>query len=515
MSLYLKNYNIFKIKYIFSVIFILFNLILFTLSLDKINYHKIYFALFVILSTYNFLFCINIKSFFFEKFFTFYMWTGFVFFYFLHIIFFDQNYTFSIGNFNFDNPLHLKELYLVLIFFNLGILVSLIISKKYLFINYKIKDLKFNILIEKKINYFYLIFFFIILIIFFLNNHFKLFDYYFFSEPRYNNFLDSAFKWFFLFGFTSLTCIFLDLKLVKKNIMKLFYIICFQEFLFYLSILSRGCLFNSIAIFFALVSKNFISQKYSIKLVCITFFYIVFLFVINFYILIDKRASNSKDFQRYRGLDGVLFNETNDNSFINISANYYFGKTNSHITLNKFVDFQKENISNFPQSNFKKKIEQLVMTVKNRIFGIDSLMAIVAYEKKNFTLFKLSLEEKFNPGISSFFDTIRLQNNLNENTNNLTLPSIVGFLYYSGSYLFVLFSSILIMLICSLIEKFNIYLNNNIYLSALIGQLIAYRLWHFGYAPLNSYKYFLSIILSIFIIFVLTKILVKNKILIR
>ena len=155
------------------------------------------------------------------------------------------------------------------------------------------------------------------------------------------------------------------------------------------------------------------------------------------------------------------------------------------------------------------------MTVKNRIFGIDSLMAIVAYEKKNFTLFKLSLEEKFNPGISSFFDTIRLQNNLNENTNNLTLPSIVGFLYYSGSYLFVLFSSILIMLICSLIEKFNIYLNNNIYLSALIGQLIAYRLWHFGYAPLNSYKYFLSIILSIFIIFVLTKILVKNKILIR
>ena len=47
----------------------------------------------------------------------------------------------------------------------------------------------------------------------------------------------------------------------------------------------------------------------------------------------------------------------------------------------------------------------------------------------------------------------------------------------------------------------------------MIGQLIAYRLWHFGYAPLNSYKYFLSIILSIFIIFVLTKILVKNKIL--
>ena len=81
-------------------------------------------------------------------------------------------------------------------------------------------------------------------------------------------------------------------------------------------------------------------------------------------------------------------------------------------------------------------------------------MAIVSYDKKDFGLFKSSLKEDFNPGKVSFFDKIRLQNDKNELTNNVTLPSILGFLYYSGSKLFVFILIILIMLFFNLIEKF-------------------------------------------------------------
>ena len=67
---------------------------------------------------------------------------------------------------------------------------------------------------------------------------------------------------------------------------------------------------------------------------------------------------------------------------------------------------------------------------------------------------------------------------MNEISNNVTLPSIITFLYYSGSKLFVFISIILIMVLCNLFERLNILINNNVYLSALVGQLLAYRLWH-------------------------------------
>ena len=514
MSQYLKDYNLHKIKYIFSLIFILLNGIFYIFAVNKIEFYKFYFTIFIFLSIINFLISLNLKSYFFEKFFTFYIWTGFVFFYFLHIIFFNQKYSFNIGNFDFTNPLHLKELYFVLIFLNFGIFISLLISKKFLSFDYKLKNYKLSLFLEKKINLILLFLLVIIFFIFFINYNYKLFDYYYFSKARYNFFIDSFFKWFYLFGFTSIMCVFLDLKLIRKNLSKLFYIICVQEFLFYLSILSRGCLFNSLAIFFALISKNFINQKYSFRFISLAFFFIILLFTLNFYILIDKRGGdNIENFKNYRGLLNIQINRSNDLTITDFTYNYAINNNNFKFTKIKNLAEQKNNLlDKYKIEEFKNKIIRLIFVVKNRVFGIDSLMAIISYDKKGFPLLKSSIKENFNPGTTSFFDDIRQQNNANELTNNITLPSIVGFLYYSGSKLFVLISIILIMLFCNLIEKFNILLNKNIYLSALVGQLLAYRLWHFGYAPINSYKFLLSIFFTILICFFLSKVLSKLKI---
>ena len=266
--------------------------------------------------------------------------------------------------------------------------------------------------------------------------------------------------------------------------------------------------------FFCFNFKNYINQKYSLKFIFFTFFYIIILFGINFFILIDQRGGdNQENFKNYRGSSNIQLDHSNNFTFINLSTINI--KNNNNVTFIKVRNLAEKNNNlskKYSPEEFEAKFKRLIFVVKNRIFGIDSLMAIVSYDKKDFGLFKSSLKEDFNPGKVSFFDKIRLQNDENELTNNVTLPSIIGFLYYSGSKLFVFILIILIMLFFNLIEKFNIVLNKNIYLSALVGQLLAYRLWHFGYAPINSYKYLLSIILTILICFFLSKILLKLKI---
>ena len=507
MSQFIKDYNLFKLKYISSLIFLVTNLVFYTFAISHLDFFKSLFTLVVVLSMVNFLICFNSNSFFFEKFFTFYMWTGFVFFYYLHVIFFNQEYTFNIGTFDFSNKIHLKELYLVLVFLNLGILISIFLSRKFFKINYILSYYKLNSFFEKKTNLLIYFIIFIVISVFLINYRFKLFDYYYFSQPRYNFFTDSFLKWFFLFGFTSLMCIFLNLKLIKKKLTKFYYIIYIQEFLFYISILSRGCIFNSLAIFFASIAKNYVKYKYSLKFFAVTLFFLVFLFSVNFYILIDERKTNNlENMEKYRGFSNLLMHDYLENNFVNIK---YVENQKKEIFLSQQNNEQKK--ENFLQS-FKKKILRLILIVKNRIFGIDSLMAVVSYEKKGFDLLKLSIQENSNPGVSSFFDQLRLQNDKEELTNNVTLPSIVGFLYYSGSYLFILISIILIMLFCNLFEKLNIYFNNNIYLSAIIGQMLAYRLWHFGYAPINSYKILLSLLCTILLCYALTNAMVKLNI---
>ena len=151
----------------------------------------------------------------------------------------------------------------------------------------------------------------------------------------------------------------------------------------------------------------------------------------------------------------------------------------------------------FNSEIFKSRANQIFFSFKNRIFGVDSLMVLVGKENKSFQVVKDAFKEKFNPGKISFFDQIRSQKTKDVNNTNLTLPSLAGFLYYSGSKVFVFFALILIVILMNLFEKLNILLNSNIILTSLISQLIAYRMWHFGYAPLNSYKFFVAIIISI------------------
>ena len=84
-----------------------------------------------------------------------------------------------------------------------------------------------------------------------------------------------------------------------------------------------------------------------------------------------------------------------------------------------------------------------------------------------------------------------------------TLPGIISFLYYTGNIPFVLISLILIFIFFNFLENLiRFYTYSNVIFTCFISNMIATRLFHFGYAPKDSYLFFGSIILSfIFMIF--------------
>ena len=493
-----------KIKNFLAFLFLISGIVLTYLSLQELEKLQLYFFIFSTLSTLNILIVILNKTSFFNKFFSLYIWLGYFFSYTSHIIFFNENYNFPTGNFDFEDFNNRKELYIVLIIFNLSILISFLISNKYLYLRHKFSNIKLNKFYSKNTNLFLLSIISIILLISFSNIIYKFFDYYFFYKAKNPPILDAFFKWLYLFGFSSLMCIFLNLNQSKKIIIQLLIIYFVQEFLFYYSILSRGCIFNSLAIFAAFVIKYQFDKNYNYKII-LSFFVLIFsLFVINFYILIDERGgSNKENFENYR-------------SKLNLNIKYNIKKHSNSSLVNKINYYQPilnktENKTKLT-SDFVPKVKRLFFSIKNRVFGVDSLMVVIGYPNKGFDFLKESLNEKFDPGNTSIFDKIRYKNTISNQTRNITMPGILAFLYFSGSLSFVFIMTFLLILFCNLIEKINMLINNNIFLTSLISQLLAYRLWHFGYAPSNSYKILIAIFFSIILVYVTQRILLNFKI---
>jgi len=141
------------------------------------------------------------------------------------------------------------------------------------------------------------------------------------------------------------------------------------------------------------------------------------------------------------------------------------------------------------------------------------LLSVSQNKKKSFELFKSSLLEKKEIGeksfyIKNFFNNFKDNKYKNENLNTVITPGIVAFLYYSGSIIFLFFSIIAILLLCSLIEKlFFLYSGGNFILSNIIGFSLASRIAHFGYLPVNTFYFILSFIITFLLVFIINKII--------
>ena len=186
--------------------------------------------------------------------------------------------------------------------------------------------------------------------------------------------------------------------------------------------------------------------------------------------------------------------------------------------LSFYAVVQLRNI-NFVKSEFVKSkplefyIDEVFSLSVGRWVGIDALLSVSQNENNGFELFKSSLLEKKQIRkksfyIENFFKDFKYSKTENEKFNIVITPGIVAYLYYSGSLVFVFSMIILIIFICSMIEKLFLHFSgNNFILSNIIGYALATRVAHFGYVPYNTINYLLSLVGTLILVIIISRII--------
>jgi len=165
--------------------------------------------------------------------------------------------------------------------------------------------------------------------------------------------------------------------------------------------------------------------------------------------------------------------------------------------------------ANFNLSDFSKSTKILLL---DRWVGIEGVLAISTYPQRGWGLWNEAWKEKFSVNRTSFYDEniITSPYKYTDKTRHhfISLPGILAFFFYPGSYFFLFIGMMTVGLFAAAIE-FSVYKlgNKNLILCALLSQVVAYRYAHFGYVPGQSYLLFGSLFLNLFIIYFSDKIL--------
>ncbi len=321
-------------------------------------------------------------------------------------------------------------------------------------------------------------------------------------------------KWFLLFGFTTFSCFIFHVEITnlkKINIFTIF-IILFEVFSSYTSMLSRSFIINSSSLMLPIYQQSTkLLKKYDTKLM-ILFVFILFLTVLSVFTANHIRIEKLESFKaEYSELTEKKLDKLSDKDLAleQKLKNYNFEISNNEIKKN--LEF-KQNLYN--SSSIKPTpIKLIQFMIINRWTGIDSLILVSSSENKGYDLFLRALKEEKNYVDHTFYEKefgliVRKTNADTDKTimKGNTLPGIISFLYYTGSPVFLLLSIIVIFFIFNSLEIFLRYFtNNNLVFVCFISNMIATRLFHFGYAPKDSYMFLTSILLSIFFLSILMR----------
>lgn len=145
----------------------------------------------------------------------------------------------------------------------------------------------------------------------------------------------------------------------------------------------------------------------------------------------------------------------------------------------------------------------------DRWVGIEGVMSVVGKDGLGEELLHQALEERFDPAVTSFYDE-NFINSYHSNTDDgrhfISLPGYIAFLFYPGSYAFLFFAVAAFSAFAASLEYLTYrFAGRNLVLCALIAQVIAYRYTSFGYVPMQSYKLFGTIALTILMLYVADK----------
>ncbi len=298
--------------------------------------------------------------------------------------------------------------------------------------------------------------------------------------------LSGVYKWLLLFGLASFTAIILRFEFfINKSTTYLVVIIgMLESFLSSVSLFSRGMILNTSALVYGVMrSLKTYKTNSSIKFLIVSFVIFIAFFVSSIFLVTQFRTNNEL----------AMYQVTNNQI--------------SSLALSEEVS-----------RNLIVTGRNVKMLFLDRWVGIEGVMAISSYPKQGWELFFRALSENYSENESGFYDVIINSSYLNIDKSKYhyqSLPGMIAFLFYSGSYLFLFFSMVVLGFIAVFIEILTFKMGGkNLILCALIAQVVAYRYSHFGYVPKQSYLLFGAIFLNLFLVYMTNKWLCyfyKNK----
>ncbi|AKH20842.1 hypothetical protein [Sedimenticola thiotaurini] len=296
--------------------------------------------------------------------------------------------------------------------------------------------------------------------------------------------LNGIYKWLLLFGLASISALILrfEFALKKHTFLPAMTLVFLESFISNISMLSRGMILNGGALIYgvlAALKPHSIKASFRILLAAGIIFSVLF---IGSVLAVNYLRSES-------------FNLLRSESQELRSDGYPVDTKHSHVA---------------------KRIE-LTQKMTSPLFidrwvGIEGVMAVSSYPHLGWDLWKNALNESYNETETSFYDNNLIESpyiNTDKSAHHfISLPGIVAFFFYPGSFLFLFISTLMLGAVAASIEAFVFrFGGRNFILCSLIAQVVAFRYASFGYVPKQSYLLFGAILLNIIIIYLADKFL--------
>ncbi len=292
--------------------------------------------------------------------------------------------------------------------------------------------------------------------------------------------LGGVYSWLLLFGMSSFVALVLQFELRVAGRITLFssLLALFETFASSVSLLSRGMILNFSALFYGLV-RSIAGSKLikSLRVLGIAGLLFCLLFVVSVSFVNHLRwMSVANHTDRTYAVDRVDLQSVLDS-----------------------------------EGNSLTRITDLVL---DRWVGVEGVMAVVNYPGRGWNLWSDAWGERYDVHETSFYDLNFIDTPYKHADTSrqhyVSLPGLIAFFYYPGSYVFLFVSVFLLGLVASSIEYFVYRVGGkNLVLCALMAQVMAYRYSSFGYVPSQSYLLFGSIILNVILIWFVNRIFIR------
>ncbi len=477
----------------FGLLLVPFIAVIFFFGFNSYIGDKNLYIYFTLISNFSLYYSFRSSSTFFDKIFGLLFWLGFWFKFSLQISFLQNSFPEGVGLFDFK-PYSFDKLLTICLIANLSFIIASNVKQRFYTYKCNINNfssknsaiIKFYSQKKKKIILIFLITFVLLSL---LNLKFIFFQRGILPATQLPFMLNNFINWLLFFGFASFSSllIYLEFCIKKKNKNSLIYLGFLECFTSSISLVSRGMIFNGFSLLIAHY-QNLMNNNIRIKKFLFLKYLIILFFMFLVSLIIVSEIRQSKNYKISHDAHNFLPN-------LNIDTNKDTNKEKIKKNINSFID----------------EINHIIFLIGGRWVGTEGVMVLINNNDKGFELLKNSFDEKFNMSNSFYENQIKksyyhYKNDEINNTYTVYTPGIVGFLFYSGSAIFLFVSLFFIIILCNILEFLAFQLSDkNIVFTAIIGNILAYRLIHFGYMPANTYKIILVIIFNIFLMYLVLK----------